>query len=174
MSIKTASAPEQSLTALHTTIDRWVNEPASAPQAVSAGVNFATDEGIEVRLPHPVYDLALQDLAAGKGLGAARIVSWRYLLTDGQVTISAEVSAPANNAPHQLALLNRGPFVNSFVSTVDSAEKDTGIAVGDYEIALISIPGLYVMALWLRAPQTGKGAVIPLAPAPPELAAGRH
>lgn len=174
MPIKIANAPEQSLTALHTSIDRWIQQPANAPQTVSAGINFAGDEGVEVRLPHPVYDVALKDLADGKGLAAAHVVSWRYLLTDGQSTVSAEVSAPQNNAAHQLALLNRGPFVNSFVSSVDSAEKDAGLAAGDYEVALINIPGLYVMALWLRASQPGKGVVIPLAPAPPELTAGRH
>src|SRR5262245_46525561 len=45
-----------------------------------------------VMQPHPVYALHLDDLAAGKGLAAAELVSWRYLIVEGDaVSTSAEV-----------------------------------------------------------------------------------
>jgi hypothetical protein len=172
MAIKLATAPQESLNALRSKVETWQAQPASAPAAAHIGLNFAADAGVDVRLPHPVYDVALSELAAGKGLANAHVTSWRYLLNDGEMTAMAEVTAAKDAKPHTLSMLNRGPFIPSLVQAVDTAEKDATLA-GNYEVATINIPGLYVVALWLRAQPPGQGVVIPLDPAPPQLKAGQ-
>jgi len=174
MSIKTATAPPESLAALTSTLQAWVSHPAGAPRAASTGVSFAAEKGVDIRLPHPVYDVSLNDLAKGKGLSKALLVSWRYLISDGDSTSVAEVSAPrSKKQPHAFAMLNRGPFVSSLVETVEAATKNTTLTKGKYELAVVHVPALYVLALWLRSDKPGKSIVIPLAPAPSPLTAGK-
>ena len=172
MAIKLATAPPDSLSALRSKVELWQAQPAMSPAAHHVGVNFAAETGVDVQLPHPVYDVALSDLAAGKGLTNAHVTAWRYLLNDGATTAMAEVTAPKAAQPHTLSMINRGPFISSLVHTVDAAENDATLA-GNYEVATINIPGLYVVALWLRAQPPGQSVVIPLDPAPPQLIAGQ-
>jgi hypothetical protein len=175
MPIKTATAPPDSLAALTSTLQSWVTHPSGAPGAAAAGISFAAATGVDIKLPHPVYDVGLKDLAAGKGLTKATLVSWRYLLSDGESTSVAEVSEPrGKKQPRAFAMLNRGPFVASLVETVENATKNKAFAKSKYELAVLHIPALYVLALWLRSgTKTGKGVVIPLAPAPAPLTAGK-
>ena len=175
MPIKTASAPPASLAALTSTLQSWVTHPASAPPTAAAGISFAAPKGLDIKLPHPVYEVALKDLASGKGLTKAKLVSWRYLLSDGESTSVAEVSEPKTKkqAP-AFAMLNRGPFVGSLVETVEKATKSKALAKSSYELAVLHIPALYVLALWLRGSgKSAKNVVIPLAPAPASLTAGK-
>lgn len=174
MPIKTATAPPESLAALTSTLQGWVSHPAGAPRAASTGISFAAEKGVDIKLPHPVYDVALNDLAKGKGLTKAALVSWRYLISDGESTSVAEVSAPrGKKQPHAFAMLNRGPFVSSLVETVEAATKNKAFARSKYELAVLHIPALYALALWLRSDKKGKSIVIPLAPAPAPLTAGK-
>jgi len=183
MPITVATAPPQSVQILNSTIQNWMNHPSTSPRQENTGLNFAGANGIDVHLPHPVYNLSLTDLALGKGLTAATLVSWRYVLSDGDSAALAEVSQPrgalqasgedAAVAAPALSLLNRGPFVSSLVQTVDAAGKNPALQSGTYEIAVLSIPALYVMALWLRAKVPGGGSLIPLAPTDAALVAGQ-
>jgi hypothetical protein len=174
MSIKTATAPPESLQALTTTLQSWVTHPAGAPRAAAAGVSFEAEKGVQIKLPHPVYNVSLKDLADGKGLSTATLVSWRYLLSDGESTSVAEVSAPrSKKEPHAFAMLNRGPFVGSLVETVDAATTNKAFASTKFEMAVLHVPALYALALWLRADKAAKNIVIPLAPAPAPLTAGK-
>ena len=174
MAISIATAPAQNLAVLNATVRNWVEHPASAPATEHAGISFVSDEGINVHLPHPVYNLGLADIVAGKGLAAATLVSWRYLLTDGETTAMAEVAQASPDAAPAFAALNRGPFVASLVESVNSAQSNTTLQSGNYEIATLNIPALYVVALWLKSATPGGGTVLPLAPAPAFLTAGQH
>lgn len=174
MPIKTATAPPESLQALTSTLQGWVSHPAGAPRAAAAGISFEAAKGVDIKLPHPVYDVGLKDLADGKGLSKAALVSWRYLLSDGESTSIAEVSTPrGKKQPHAFAMLNRGPFVASLVETVEAATKNKTLAKTKYDLAVLHVPALYVLALWLRSDKAGKNIVIPLAPAPAPLTAGK-
>jgi hypothetical protein len=172
MAITLATAPAESLSELRSKVEMWHAQPATSPSALHIGINLAAESGVDVQLPHPVYDVPLSDLAAGKGLANAQLTAWRYLLNDGASTAMAEVSAPKAAQPHTLSMLNRGPFISSLVHAVAAAESDASLA-GNYEVATINIPGLYVVALWLRSQTPGQGIVIPLDPAPPQLTAGQ-
>jgi hypothetical protein len=178
MPITNATAPEASLQVLRSTVQNWVTHPTSAPQAENAGLSFVADGGVDIHLPHPVYNLGLSDLVSGKGLSAAVLVSWRYLLSDGESTAMAEVTQSSGTQSsvgqtHSFSMLNRGPFVASLVQTVDAAEKNATLQAGNYEVAVLHVPALYAMALWLRSQTPGGGTLIPLTPAPASLTAGQ-
>jgi hypothetical protein len=173
MPVNLATPPPESTQVLQDTLQRWVNQPSLAPQSSNIGISFATDAGVQVQLPHPVYNLSLADLVAGKTLTAATLVSWRYLLNDSETTAMAEVSPSAAGQASALTMINRGPFVASLVQAVDAAGANTAFNTGTYEVAVLSIPALYVMALWLRSATPGGGTLIPLSPAPTQLTAGQ-
>jgi hypothetical protein len=60
------------------------------PSGGSAALAIAP--GSAAMKPYPVYELGLDDLAAGKGFEAARPVAWRYLLVaDNQARQAAEI-----------------------------------------------------------------------------------
>ncbi|HEY4359073.1 MAG TPA: hypothetical protein VGN16_25225 [Acidobacteriaceae bacterium] len=180
MAINIANAPEQSMQVLTSTVQNWMAHPITAPQAANAGISFVADSGIDVHLPHPAYNLGAADIVSGKGLAAAVLVSWRYLLSDGETTAMAEIAqqpaghaASATPAAPVFSMLNRGPFVSSLVDAVNSAQSNTHLTTGNYEVASLNIPALYIVALWLKSPNPGGGAVVPLAPAPSYLNAGQ-
>lgn len=189
MAINIATAPEQSMQVLTSTVQNWLTHPITAPQSANAGISFASDAGIDVHLPHPAYNLGLTDIVSGKGLAAAALVAWRYLLSDGETTAMAEITqhapaaaapaggagspAPATQAAPAFTMLNRGPFVSSMVDAVNAAQSNVKLTAGNYEIASLNVPALYISALWLKSANPGGGNVIPLAPAPSYLTAGQ-
>jgi hypothetical protein len=173
MPVNLATPPAESTQVLQATLQSWVNQPSLAPLASHIGISFATDSGVQVQLPHPVYNLSLADLAAGKPLTAATLVSWRYLLNDSESTAMAEVAPSTAGHASALTMINRGPFVASLVQAVDAAGANAAFKAAPYEVAVLSIPALYVMALWLRSATPGGGTLIPLDPAPTQLTAGQ-
>jgi hypothetical protein len=100
--------------------------------------------------PHPVYELGLDDLAAGKGIEAARPVAWRYLLvSNGQARQAAEVIPDPRGGGSQFGALTTG-FVAGEEEALRVADQLPEIKQGTYEIRALRAPALYVMALWLK------------------------
>ena len=129
-------------------------------------------EDINVTAPHPVYVLGLSDLVE-PDLKRARPTGWRYLVeADGDVVAAAE-TAQRDEQTHAFTQLNHGPFVNGTVTALSEAERLA--AERDFELRILSVPALYVHALWLQPVGTeGEAAtLIPLAPAPPGIDANR-
>jgi hypothetical protein len=121
--------------------------------------------------PHDVYSIGLSDLAGGAFLDAATAVSRRFLVMDGDKPIAAaELTDQDKGSGFQA---NEGPYVESTAAAIAQAETDPDLANDDYEVRLLRIPALYVMALWLKNQQDETDVVIPLDPAPAPLEAGR-
>jgi hypothetical protein len=106
---------------------------------------------------HPVYFVPLDALTEGRLLKAARQTSWRYLLVKGDTPVAeAELSAGSRGAkgakPHSLAFLSltRGPFASATVDALHAAERLPQVARADYELRLLNIPAVYLVALWLH------------------------
>jgi hypothetical protein len=117
--------------------------------------------------PHPVYELGLDDLAAGKGLGAARRVAWRYLLVaNDQLRQAAEIIEDPRGGGSQCGALTTG-FVAGAVEAFRIAEQLPEVQRGAYEIRALRIPSLYVMSLWLKDLQGNQDRFIVMPPAFP-------
>src|SRR5215468_6718442 len=130
---------------------------------------------LQATAPHTVYELGLGDVAAGAGLDKARPIAQRYLLVQANRPVAAAEIAVARDAPaSRFAQLNDGPFVAGTQTAIAEAEQLPAVQRGDYELRLLRIPALYVVALWLASTDPSAGdLVIPIAPTPPELVAGQ-
>jgi hypothetical protein len=127
--------------------------------------------------PHPVFVATLDDLAAGKLLGAAKQTGWRYLLVQNdEVVAEAELTAgrrgakgakTARNQDLEFAGLTHGPFTGATVDGLHAAERLPQIAKADYELRLLKVPAVYLVALWLHG--GGDDILVPLGQAPKGL-----
>jgi hypothetical protein len=120
-------------------------------------------------LPHPVYDLGLDAIVAGKGLEAAKLNGWRYVLEDGGKPFAF---AELDGGGQSFTSFNTGGFPAALCTAVRQAEQLDYLKTHDAELRVLRISALYVIALWL-CEQGVKDLVIPVAPVGHKLVAGR-
>lgn len=118
----------------------------------------------------PVYNLGLSDVTAKRGLSSAVQTGWRSLLgTDAEVYAASDVHTNATSSP-VFAQINTGPFVKGLDQALKSAHSDAHFGIAKYEVRVLSIPALYVTALWL-VDNSGKAMIVPVDPCPAYLKA---
>lgn len=143
----------------------------STLHAFAGGAKFSTEklrgartEGLEISTPHEVYTIGLDDILADRGIDHARPVGWRYLIeADGEAIASAE-TAESDDGTQEISQFNEGPFVTATATAVRAAETLPQVAAGAFELRLLRIPALYLMALWLHS--KAADLLIPMAPSP--------
>lgn len=151
-----SGVPERVRTTLHALAD---DARFSTP-----ALRLAQREQLDVSTPHQVFTLGLDDIESGAGLDAAQPVGWRYLVAaGGEVIASAEVGQNPDGSP-QPAQFNEGRFVEATATAVRSARALPQLEKAAFELRLLRIPSLYLMALWLHSPATD--LLVPLAPSP--------
>ncbi|MER5515527.1 hypothetical protein [Streptomyces sp. NPDC002763] len=125
-------------------------------------------------LPLPVHVL---DRIDPEGVSATRLAGWRFLIRCGDRAVAA---AETMLTPDGWAFSHffEGPYISSTERALHQAEA----LQQTYQPRLLSLPGLYMLALWLHGDRTADGAeghpaandlLVPLAPAPPGIAAHR-
>jgi hypothetical protein len=143
---------------------------AERPEYQGRGVAQSEPSELELAVPHDVYTLGLDRLAAGVSIRDAEPVGQRFLVLDGDTPISsAEVTPEGGDFQ-----ANEGPYVAATAAAIEQAEQDPELSDGRYELRLLRIPALYLMALWLKDDEGDGDLVIPLDPAPEPLEPGRH
>jgi hypothetical protein len=123
----------------------------------------AAPSALAVAAPHDVYALGLEDLASGRGLEAAEWVSRRCLILDGDHPIAA-AELPDPDGANGFTT-TEGRFAEATATAIQGAED----APGEYELRLLRISALYLMALWLSNREGGEDVLVPLDPAPTDL-----
>jgi hypothetical protein len=127
--------------------------------------------GLLPGLTHRIFSLGLKDIAEGGDiLGRARLVAWRYLLSDGggHEALAAEVYV--TDGRQQFAGLNEGPFSTGLIQAIAAADALPAVRDGDFELNLLRVPALWLVALWLKSGRPGMAdLLVPMAPAPPGL-----
>jgi hypothetical protein len=142
--------------AVHAAVRRLRDRRKGAPLGAQGG------PALELALPHEVWDIPLDALAAGRGLGAARLTGVRHLVMEGhRVVAAAEAADAAPDAPH----LHLGAAATAMADAVHVAEALPDVLKGAFEPRLLRCAGLPLVALWLH----GEAAdlAIPLPPRPP-------
>ena len=138
----------------------------ATPRGIFPALREVVREQLALVAPHRVYTLGL-DAVLGKGLEAAASSGWRYLVADrDRIVASTELAGESGEAP----MLNGGPYVAATASAIDELERIPGVANGDWEMRLLKVPALYIVAAWLIGERQ---LVVPLAPVPSYLEAGR-
>ncbi|MEU2549756.1 hypothetical protein ABZ618_30765 [Streptomyces roseolus] len=126
-------------------------------------------------LPLPVHVLRISG-APGHEPGT-RLVGWRFLIRSGDRAIAA---ADTMLTPDGWSFSHffEGPYIAATERALVQAEA----LPGTYEPRLLSVPELYMLTLWLHAEPDADGTepgaesadvLLPLAPAPPGIAANR-
>ncbi|SEF14860.1 hypothetical protein [Streptomyces sp. Ag109_O5-10] len=123
-------------------------------------------------LPLPVH---VMDRITPEGVSATRLAGWRFLIRCGDRAVAA---AETMLTPDGWAFSHffEGPYIASTERALHQAEA----LQQTYQPRLLSLPGLYMLTLWLHGDCTADGAeghpaatdlLVPLAPAPPGIAA---
>lgn len=147
MPLRLPAPPEQGEGIILEALLSAVNQPTGAAEAVAA----AGPENLTTAAPHQVYSVGLRDLAAGRLLAAAQLRGWRYIvLKDERPLSSAELRGGAEAVT--FSNFNHGPFVASTVEGVGRAEALDAVQQEDFEMRVLEVPGLYIVALWLHGP----------------------
>lgn len=123
--------------------------------------------------PHRVYTLALDALAAGRELNAVQESGFRMLLTDGNevlATVNMRQTTVGGGVEFQSVSQN-GPYVEGVDQAIRFAESAAATVSPSYEIRLLQIPGLYIIAIWLHG--SADELFIPVNPAPAPLQSNR-
>jgi hypothetical protein len=175
MPIKTPEPPRLSIDALQAVLPALVGSAGirhSAPSfaaSLLASPRSLSNPG----LSYPVYALGLDDVAAGYGLGKAKLAAWRHEFTSGDEVVAAEVSA--GRRPSFSGLNVHSSFRSVQQELRSAVETGKDFADRSYQPRLLQISALGIRALWLKSEsRTHADVVIPLAPTHFELTANRH
>ena len=162
MSLTLPPAPAEALSVVRNAIGDVIQARGPRAALTTERVEF-----LDFAVPHPVYAVGLEQIAQRELLSSATLVAWRYLLLDDQqVRCAVEVDVRAEDRQLNFSHINRGPFVASSVESITVAETLAPVQQHDYELRLLKIPGLYLLALWLHGPDE---IIVPVAPAIPGL-----
>jgi hypothetical protein len=166
----TLHTPNLSDTALQT-IQDGVDRLAGRTEYADRALGAAEPSNLAVAVPHDVYTLGLDDLAAGKGLDSAEAVGRRVLIMEGDRPVAAaELQDPEGGSGFSAT---EGPFTEATAHAVREVEAWPVVADGEYELRVLRLPALYLMALWLKDRDGDADLVVPLEPAPTGIEAGR-
>jgi hypothetical protein len=150
-----------------------INEILRSQATSSARIlSDARTEDMALAEPHQAYVVGLADIASGKLLEAARLVSWRYLvIQEPNAVAEVELSAGADAAKREFLGLHQGPFANGTLEALRIAEDLPEIKKKPFELRFLKIPALYFAALWLARPK--EDIIIPLHEPPAGLKANQ-
>jgi hypothetical protein len=160
--------PQQALDAVNST---FLNLSRSHAFRTPALRNAAGP--LQLTEPHQVFTLGLTDLAAGKGLDAAKPTGWRYLVQEGDNVVASAETVAGPGGEQIFSAFNEGRFVDSSAKAMRTVRDFPEVLQGGFELRLLSVPGLYVLALWLHDSQGKVDLLQPLAPSPVETPADR-
>ncbi|MYQ49314.1 hypothetical protein GTW40_30570 [Streptomyces sp. SID4985] len=129
---------------------------------------------VTAELPLAVHVL---DHATDPGPAATRLAGWRFLIRSGDRAVAAADTMLTADG-WAFSRFFEGPYLPSTERALQQAET----LQQPYQPRLLSVPGLYMLTLWLHGDITADPAeglpaaddlLIPLAPAPPGISAHR-
>ncbi|MGW6056185.1 hypothetical protein [Streptomyces sp. NPDC055189] len=125
-------------------------------------------------LPLPVHVL---DRITPSGTSPTRLAGWRFLIRCGERAVAA---ADTMLTPDGWTFSHF--FEGPYIAATERALRHAEAMQMPYQPRLLSVPELYMLTLWLHGDCTADGAggnlapsdiLVPLAPAPPGIAAHR-
>ncbi|MFI1509775.1 hypothetical protein [Streptomyces sp. NPDC020597] len=150
-----------------------LGSPTAVREARTPSLRTAQQDAVP-DLPLPLHVL---DAITPEGLAATRLAGWRFLIRCGDRAVAA---AETRLTPDGWAFSHffEGPYIASTERALRQAES----VAQNCQARLLSVPGLYMLTLWLHGDSASDGTtghpdpadlLVPLAPAPPGIAAHR-
>ena len=137
-------------------------------------IRRARPEQLNATLSHAVYTAPLSVAAEGS-LEQSTLTGWRYLIRAGDDVVASAETMLRDDGTYVFAEVNYGPFVRGTLDAITVAERAVEGTPEPYELRLLNIPAIYLMAVWLVAvdSERSSSSYIPSAPAPDTLEANR-
>jgi len=167
MPIETPDPPDDVLEAVRQSMARRAPRPGRLRRAPDAAAPAAT-----VSAPQRIFTVDLDTLAHAERVeDTARATGWRFLVEEATEPVAtAEVQDTTGAAlPAQLT---EGQFVRSTAEGLRAAETLAPVEEVAFELRLVRVPALYLVALWLHATER-EDLFLPLEPAPAPFEPGR-
>jgi hypothetical protein len=164
--------------------------PAPAPALLSVLAALSSPTAVlEARTPalrsakgplaaeHPLPVHVFEPAAVPGGLPQARLTGWRFHIRAG-ARVAAAGETVVTPDGWVFSRFSEGPFLASIERALLQAET----LPATYQPHLLSVPGLYMLALWLHCDARAEAGtaqpdpddlLVPLAPAPPGIAPHR-
>jgi hypothetical protein len=165
MTIRPAEPSQESLDAVR----EHLTDVAGRPEFPERGLTESAPRGVSLSAAHDVYSASVDRLAAGAGLASATPVARAFLVMDGPDAVASVEQDTEGGGVSS----TEGPFAEATAKAIERADEDPRLADGDYELRTLRVPGLYLMAVWLKDLNGDGDVVIPLDPAPAPLEAAR-
>ncbi|MGQ4374448.1 hypothetical protein ACN6K9_000256 [Streptomyces sp. SAS_267] len=150
-----------------------LGSPTAVREARTPSLRLAQGP-VTPELPLPVHVL---DRITPAGASATRLAGWRFLIRSGDRAVAA---ADTMLTPDGWAFSRF--FEGPYVTATELALRQAETMQQPYQARLLSVPELYMLTLCLHGDCTADGAtghpaatdlLVPLAPAPPGIAAHR-
>ena len=183
MALYLTQAPPAALEALTAAMPRVAALPSITLRGPAIGVatrdftlaarvppSLATEASADGAIPAPVHVVGLQELAAGGDVRKAPLAIWTHLLME-QANVAAAVLADVDAKTMKFAAVTEGEQVRSIGQSVREA---AGAGGGDYELAMIRVPALYLSAVWLKGRNGAADVLIPSDSPKSPLVAGKR
>lgn len=151
-----SGVPDQVMSKLHAFAD--------GGHFTTPALRGARKDQLALSTPHQVFTMGLDDITSGGGLDRARPVGWRFLIEEGGRPIASAETTLAPDGTHEVSQTTEGQFVAATDNAVKAVRNLPQLEAAGFELRLLRIPALYVMALWLHAPATD--LLVPMTPSP--------
>jgi hypothetical protein len=150
MSIITANPPTDGAETVRAGVNSLITVSGDARRELTPSVgSFAS---VSTSAPHPVYHAGLDAVLEGSLVTSAQFSCWRYLLLDDdRILAAAEIQPGSEEVETTFLGVSTGKSVRSTVRAIARAERIEEVRENDYELRLLRIPSLYVVALWLHS-----------------------
>jgi hypothetical protein len=123
----------------------------------------------------PVHFPSAADVAAGRlDAAAAPVRAWRHFVPTDGTRASAVAETLADGAEHRFASFTDGAFPAALSSTIQTLRGDRALARRDLSAAALQVNEIGLRAVWLQARDQGDDVIVPLAPTPDGVEAGRR
>lgn len=121
----------------------------------------------------PVGSLGLAELAAGATLADVVSTGCRFVASrPGGSATSCEMTDPNLYGNAEFRNFTTGEFPQAALARIAEAQGLDAVQSEDYELHLLSVPGIFLEALHLVSTQQGHDIVLPLVSIDPRLGSG--
>jgi hypothetical protein len=160
MPIETPNPPDDVLEAVRQSMERRTPRRGRLRRALGHAAPAAS-----LSAPQRIFTVDLDALAQGDGIeDTARATGWRFLVEEATEPVAAAEVQDKTGAALP-AELTEGQFVRSTAEGLRAAETLAPVEEAAFELRLLRVPALYLVALWLHATER-EDLFLPLEPAP--------
>jgi hypothetical protein len=139
-----------------------VQRNLTPPRTRAMGMAATTRGSSRTMKPYPIFSADLEDVLDDDPglLASARLTSWQYVVFEGETVVAlAEVT---HVKPLRYASGQSPVVAEAVLKAIRKAEELDAVEKADYELRILRVPELYLLAVWLHG--RSEDLLIPVRP----------